>query len=163
MPGDVLQGRDESELEDDADDEATGIDDELTYVALYVELMGRRSNLILVDDNGLIMESAKRVTPDMSRVRTVLPRLPYQPPPPPPRLDPRTVTRERDEAGARHTGGRRRAGARPGRRSSRRESAHGQRDRVPRDWTEATRPSRLSVRQRLKRSLAKRTRCSRHW
>jgi predicted ribosome quality control (RQC) complex YloA/Tae2 family protein len=64
----------------------------LSHVALYVELMGRHSNLILVDDDGHIMESAKRVTPDMSRVRPVLPRLPYVPPPPPDRLDPRSIT-----------------------------------------------------------------------
>jgi predicted ribosome quality control (RQC) complex YloA/Tae2 family protein len=64
----------------------------LNHVALYVELMGRHSNLILVDDDGLIMESAKRVTPDMSRVRPVLPRLPYVPPPPPDRFDPRSIT-----------------------------------------------------------------------
>jgi predicted ribosome quality control (RQC) complex YloA/Tae2 family protein len=64
----------------------------LSHVALYVELMGRHSNLILVDDDGRIMESAKRVTPEMSRVRSVLPRLPYTPPPPPDRLDPRTIT-----------------------------------------------------------------------
>jgi predicted ribosome quality control (RQC) complex YloA/Tae2 family protein len=37
------------------------------------------------------MESVKRVTPGMSRVRPVLPRLPYAPPPPN-RLDPRTIT-----------------------------------------------------------------------
>jgi predicted ribosome quality control (RQC) complex YloA/Tae2 family protein len=64
----------------------------LNHVALYVELMGRHSNLILVGDDGRIMESAKRVTPDMSRVRPVLPRLPYTPPPPPDRLDPRSIT-----------------------------------------------------------------------
>jgi predicted ribosome quality control (RQC) complex YloA/Tae2 family protein len=64
----------------------------LNHVALYVELMGRHSNLILVDDDGNIMESAKRVTRDMSRVRPILPRLPYIPPPPPDRLDPRSIT-----------------------------------------------------------------------
>jgi predicted ribosome quality control (RQC) complex YloA/Tae2 family protein len=64
----------------------------LSHVALYVELMGRRSNLILVNDDGRIMESAKRVTREMSRVRPVLPRLPYVPPPPPDRLDPRSIT-----------------------------------------------------------------------
>ena len=37
------------------------------------------------------MESAKRVTPAMSRVRPVFPRLPYVPPPPPDRLDPRSI------------------------------------------------------------------------
>jgi predicted ribosome quality control (RQC) complex YloA/Tae2 family protein len=64
----------------------------LNHVTLYVELMGRHSNVILVDNEGRIMESAKRVTRDMSRVRPVLPRLPYIPPPPPDRLDPRSVT-----------------------------------------------------------------------
>ena len=54
--------------------------------------MGRHSNLILVDDDGRIMESAKQVPPEMSRVRPVLPRLPYAPPPPPDRLDPRSIT-----------------------------------------------------------------------
>lgn len=80
--------------EHDAHEEETGEVD-LLFVHLYVELMGRHSNLILVDDNGLIMESVKRVTPEMSRVRLVLPRHRYEPPPPPPdRLDPRTVRPE---------------------------------------------------------------------
>ncbi|HLL51501.1 MAG TPA: NFACT family protein, partial [Thermomicrobiales bacterium] len=76
--------------EGDVDEAREGVD--LRHVALYVELMGRHSNLILVDDDGRIMESAKRVTPDMSRVRQVLPRLPYVPPPPPDRLDPCAIT-----------------------------------------------------------------------
>src|SRR5215213_9395011 len=91
---------DDGELGKDAGD---GEDDELevfesqegvalNHVTLYVELMGRHSNVILVDNEGHIMESAKRVTLDMSRVRPVLPRLPYIPPPPPDRLDPRSVT-----------------------------------------------------------------------
>jgi len=54
--------------------------------------MGRHSNLILVDDEGRIMDSAKRVTPAMSRARLVLPRLPYAPPPPQDRPDPRRAT-----------------------------------------------------------------------
>lgn len=84
---------DDLELEDDELDfhEAReGVP--LKHIALYVELMGRHSNLILVDDDGRIMESAKRVTAEMSRVRPVLPRLPYGPPPPPDRLDPRSIT-----------------------------------------------------------------------
>lgn len=78
----------------DDDDGETPEEDEdapLTFVSLYVELMGRHSNLILVDDDGVIMESVKRVTPAMSRVRTVLPRQPYIPPPPPDRLDPGAI------------------------------------------------------------------------
>jgi predicted ribosome quality control (RQC) complex YloA/Tae2 family protein len=54
--------------------------------------MGRHSNLILVDDESLIMESAKRVTPTMSRVRPISPRRPFVPPPPRSARDPRLVT-----------------------------------------------------------------------
>lgn len=81
-------GQDEGdEIESDEDDLS-----DITHLSLYVELMGRHSNLILVDDEGIIMESAKRVTPAMSRVRVVLPRHTYEPPPPPERRDPRFIT-----------------------------------------------------------------------
>src|SRR5918993_985028 len=89
----------EVEVDELADDEGDDLEVHeswegvaLSHVALYVELMGRHSNLILVDDDGRIMQSAKRVPPEMSRVRPVLPRLPYAPPPPPDRLDPRSIT-----------------------------------------------------------------------
>ena len=59
---------------DELPEEAYAAD--LTFVSLYVELMGRHSNLILVDNDGAILDSAKRVTPAMSRVRTILPRQP---------------------------------------------------------------------------------------
>src|SRR5680860_507869 len=54
--------------------------------------MGRHSNLILVDSEGAIMESAKRVTTRMSRVRPILPKLPYTMPPVPDKPDPRRLT-----------------------------------------------------------------------
>jgi len=80
--------------DDSADREAEETDAEvaLTYVHLAVEIMGRHSNLILIDDRGRIMESAKRVTSSMSRVRPVLPGLTYIPPPPLDRPDPRRLT-----------------------------------------------------------------------
>ena len=78
-------------VEGDEEDEAEGEGD-ATYVHLAIELMGRHSNLILVDDEGLVMESAKRVTAAMSRVRPVQPRLPYMPPPPIDKPDPRRLT-----------------------------------------------------------------------
>ncbi len=59
---------------------------------LIVEIMGRHSNLILVDADGVIMESAKRVTPQMSRVRSILPRKPYTLPPAQDKPDPRQLT-----------------------------------------------------------------------
>jgi predicted ribosome quality control (RQC) complex YloA/Tae2 family protein len=80
--------------EDETDDPFSEDDVALTHFSLYVELMGRRSNLILVDDDGRIMDSVKRVTPAMSRVRPILPRLPFLPPPIPDRRDPRAITAE---------------------------------------------------------------------
>ncbi|HET7037264.1 MAG TPA: NFACT RNA binding domain-containing protein [Thermomicrobiaceae bacterium] len=70
---------------DDAPDEAA----ELVYVTLIVELMGRRSNIILTDENGRILDAVKRVTPEMSRVRPILPGRQYTPPPPQAKRDPR--------------------------------------------------------------------------
>lgn len=72
-------------------DEIYGVESP-TFVHLYVEIMGRHSNIILVDDSGRIMESVKRVTSRMSRVRPIAPRLAYSPPPAPDRPDPRRLT-----------------------------------------------------------------------
>jgi len=66
---------------------------ELVYTHLIVELMGRRSNIILTDDEGRILDAIKRVTPEMSRVRPILPGRPYVPPPPrEDAVDPRHLT-----------------------------------------------------------------------
>jgi len=89
-----------AEEPDDDDQELDAGDDQddapwsagMNRVELIVEVMGRHSNLILVDDGGTIMESAKRVTSRMSRVRPVLPKLPYTLPPPPDKPDPRRLT-----------------------------------------------------------------------
>jgi predicted ribosome quality control (RQC) complex YloA/Tae2 family protein len=81
------------------DDDADEVDEEdiwgrpdVVRTRLIVEIMGRHSNLILVDEEGLVMESAKRVTPSMSRVRPVLPKREYVAPPPPDKPDPRRAT-----------------------------------------------------------------------
>lgn len=47
---------------------------------LYVEIMGKYSNIILTE-NGKITDSLKHITPDISSVRTVLPSLNYVCPP----------------------------------------------------------------------------------
>lgn len=65
---------------------------DVVHLDLAVEIMGRHSNLILIGDDGVVMESAKRVTSQMSRVRSVLPRRPYVLPPVPDKPDPRQVT-----------------------------------------------------------------------
>lgn len=46
---------------------------------LIIEIMGKHSNAILVKENHIIIDSLKRITPDMSRIRTILPGLPYFP------------------------------------------------------------------------------------
>lgn len=48
---------------------------------LIVEMMGRHSNIILVDENGKIADSVKRVDFSVSSVRQILPGLPYEAPP----------------------------------------------------------------------------------
>jgi predicted ribosome quality control (RQC) complex YloA/Tae2 family protein len=80
------------DIEGDESETLEGLAD-ARFVHLSIELMGRQSNVILVDDRGLIMESAKRVTSRMSRVRPIAPKRPFTDPPvPPDRLDPRRLT-----------------------------------------------------------------------
>ncbi|EFO79073.1 Fibronectin-binding A domain protein [Oscillochloris trichoides DG-6] len=54
---------------------------------LIIEPMDRRSNIILVDDNNMVMESIKRVTPRMSQ-RVIMPRHVYELPPAQAKRDP---------------------------------------------------------------------------
>ncbi len=55
---------------------------------LIIEVMGRYSNIVLVDDDGMVMEAVKHITPDVNRYRVVLPRHAYVPPPPQSKEDP---------------------------------------------------------------------------
>lgn len=48
---------------------------ELEAKKLIIEIMGKHSNVILTKADYTIIDSIKRITPDMSRVRTVLPGL----------------------------------------------------------------------------------------
>lgn len=80
------------EAADGSEDDGAAWAADMHRVDLIVEIMGRHSNLILVDAAGSVMESAKRVTVRMSRVRPVLPRLPYTAPPLPDKPDPRRLT-----------------------------------------------------------------------
>ena len=60
---------------------------------LYLELMGRHSNLTLVKD-GRIVDAIRHVSGDMSRVRQALPGLPFVPPPAQDKIDPAEMTEE---------------------------------------------------------------------
>ena len=71
---------------------------------LVVEMMGRHSNIILRGGDGRIVDASRHVDEDISRVRLVLPGLPYAYPPSQGKLDPDTATAEAlaarlDEAG----------------------------------------------------------------
>lgn len=56
---------------------------EETRRTLVLEVMGKHSNLILLDsDAGLIIDAARRYSHNVSRYREVLPGVPYLPPPP---------------------------------------------------------------------------------
>lgn len=49
--------------------------------SLVVEIMGRYSNVILVDENGIVVDALKRVDEEKSQVRTILPGEKYVSPP----------------------------------------------------------------------------------
>lgn len=79
----------------ETEDDATGADEQIGQLAsteLVVELMGRHSNLILVNDQGRVMESAKRVPSSLSRVRPIMPNVPYTAPPAQRKQDPLNTT-----------------------------------------------------------------------
>lgn len=59
---------------------------------LVVEIMGRHSNIILCAADGRIIDAARHVGQDISRVRQVMPGLPYAYPPFQGKLDPDTAT-----------------------------------------------------------------------
>ena len=62
--------------------------------ALIVEVMGKHSNIILCDENGLIIDAIRRVSAGVSAVRTILPGLAYEAPPKQDKRDPRLASEE---------------------------------------------------------------------
>jgi len=61
---------------------------------LVLEIMGRHSNLMLLNGEGKILESAHHVNAEMSRVRQIQPGMMYAPPPAQDKLSPDGVTAE---------------------------------------------------------------------
>lgn len=71
--------------------------DELGYPVqktLYLEVMGRHSNLTLVREDGVIIDAIRHVNSEMSRVRTVLPGGEYRLPPKQDKLAPEEISPE---------------------------------------------------------------------
>jgi len=75
--------------------------DERVHYRLIIEIMGRLSNIIFCDEQGLILGSLKRVGADVNRYRTIAANVQYVPPPPQqhtfagqtlPKLEPTTIT-----------------------------------------------------------------------
>lgn len=69
---------------------------------LIIEIMGKYSNIILVDSENKIIDSIRRVSSSMSRMRCVLPGLKYELPPSQGKLDPFSCTTLPDNASARY-------------------------------------------------------------
>ncbi len=58
---------------------------------LIAEIMGRHSNLILVNGEGIVLDAIKHIPSSINRVRITLPHQPYVPPPAQRKLDLRTM------------------------------------------------------------------------
>jgi predicted ribosome quality control (RQC) complex YloA/Tae2 family protein len=65
---------------------------DMVTITLACEIMGRYSNMILINQNGKVMDSLKRVDAEMSRERLVLPNVTYELPPRDHRLNFLTAT-----------------------------------------------------------------------
>ena len=61
---------------------------------LIIEIMGRHSNIILKNSDGCIIDASRHVDEEISRVRLVLPGLPYEYPPSQGKLNPDTASAE---------------------------------------------------------------------
>lgn len=61
-------------------------------VDLVCEIMGRLSNLVLLDADGAILDAAKRIPARINRYRVILPGVAYEPPPPQDKAHPLAIS-----------------------------------------------------------------------
>ncbi len=54
---------------------------DIVMLSLAVEIMGQYSNIVFIDENGIIIDAVKRVDASMSSLRLILPGIKYEPPP----------------------------------------------------------------------------------
>lgn len=71
---------------------------DLIHLTVAVEIMGRHSNIILIDETGRVIDSIKRIDDTMSSVRPILPGVRYTLPPAQDKLDLIDCTPEQIEA-----------------------------------------------------------------
>ena len=62
------------------------------YRTIILEIMGKHSNLILVDDQRKIIEGFKHLTPNTNQYRTVMPGFKYEAPPNQNKINPYELT-----------------------------------------------------------------------
>ncbi|MFW6270671.1 MAG: Rqc2 family fibronectin-binding protein [Bacillota bacterium] len=62
---------------------------------LMIEIMGKHSNISLLDENGIVLDAIKRVSPQISRERQLYPGIKYKYPPRQDKLNPLLVNEER--------------------------------------------------------------------
>ena len=70
--------------------------DELGYPLIYnlvIEIMGKHSNIILLNESNKIVDSIKHITSETSRYRTVLPSFDYIAPPNPGKISPLNINK----------------------------------------------------------------------
>ncbi|UCZ51792.1 NFACT family protein [Bacillus shivajii] len=68
---------------------------DVSYKKLIIELMGRHSNILLVDtEKNIILDSIKHIPPSLSAFRTVLPGQPYKEPPHQDKVNPLSVNED---------------------------------------------------------------------
>lgn len=60
---------------------------DMVVITIAIEIMGRHSNIIVINQDGKIIDAVKRITDEMSSVRAVLPGMKYELPPQQDKLD----------------------------------------------------------------------------
>ncbi len=84
MAGAAPSRAEPDEIDDDRDDEDDDPQDnfDIYESKLVCEMMGRHSNIMLLSDEGVIIDAIKRVAPSKNRYRLILPHQSYVAPPP---------------------------------------------------------------------------------
>jgi len=77
---------------------------DLVPYRLIAEIMGKHSNVVLVNEKNVIVDSIRHVGVGMSNVRLILPGLPYELPPKQDKTDPVTAAKEDFTAALSNTG-----------------------------------------------------------